>query len=172
MMEFCFDTVYDQKALGVMAKALRKTLRKKRSRRSHIFGVILAVLCVLLAFANLPAFSFRNGVTLLVGIVLVVTLLFEDALNGYIARRRMLPGLSKSVCTFTEEHYTSSTEVGESVFPYENISALAEDKQYFVLIFSPNHAQIYDKRTLTGGSAEEFRSFIERRCGKTFANIG
>ena len=29
-MKFSFETVYDQKALTVMAKAVRKTVRKKR----------------------------------------------------------------------------------------------------------------------------------------------
>jgi len=38
IMEFRFETVYNQKAFTSMAKALRKTIRKKRSKRSHIFG--------------------------------------------------------------------------------------------------------------------------------------
>lgn len=37
-MEFGFETVYNQEALTVMARAIRKTARKKRSRRLHIFS--------------------------------------------------------------------------------------------------------------------------------------
>lgn len=37
-MEFTFDTVYDQRAVTAMAHGLRKTIRKKHSRRSHIFA--------------------------------------------------------------------------------------------------------------------------------------
>lgn len=40
-MEFTFETIYDQKAMKAMANALRKTVRKKRSRRSHIWGLIV-----------------------------------------------------------------------------------------------------------------------------------
>lgn len=35
-MEFVFDTVYNQKAVATMARTLRKTIRKRKSRRSHI----------------------------------------------------------------------------------------------------------------------------------------
>ena len=48
-MEFIFETTYDKEALTVMARALRKTVRKKKSRRSHIFGWIVAALGAFLA---------------------------------------------------------------------------------------------------------------------------
>ena len=34
---FTFETAYNQKAMTTMARALRKTVRKKHSRRSRIF---------------------------------------------------------------------------------------------------------------------------------------
>ena len=49
-MNITFQTVYDQKALQTMARALRKTVRKKHSRRSHIVGWIVALLGLLLSF--------------------------------------------------------------------------------------------------------------------------
>ena len=170
-MEFCFDTVYDKKALSVMARSLRKTLRRKHSRRSRVFGTILTVLAIMLALHDLPSFSFRNGVTLFVALILVFVLIFEDTLNGLIAKKRMLTGTERAKSVFSEESYASATAIGESVFYYENIAALAESKDYFVFLFSFSHAQIYDKRSLTGGSAEEFRTFIENRCGKKLTPI-
>lgn len=47
-MEFKFETAYNQEAITIMAKAIRKTARKKRSKRSHIFGIIVIILAVLL----------------------------------------------------------------------------------------------------------------------------
>lgn len=35
-MEFAFETEYGQKATATMARTLRKTLRRKHNRRSHI----------------------------------------------------------------------------------------------------------------------------------------
>lgn len=170
-MEFCFDTVYDQKALSVMAKALRKTLRKKHSRRSHIFSALIVALALSLALHDLSAFSFKSGVTLLAALVILVTLLFEDRLNGFAARKRMLVGTERAKSVFSEESYTSTTAIGETVFSYENVAALAETTEYFVFLLSFSYAQIYGKRTLTGGSADEFRTFIERRCGKNVARL-
>jgi len=40
-MEFKFETAYDQKALSAMARGLRKTVRLKKSRRSHIIGWVV-----------------------------------------------------------------------------------------------------------------------------------
>ncbi len=171
-MEFTFDTVYDKKALTVMAKALRKTIRRKHSRRSHVFGWLISVLALALALSDLPAFSFRSGVALLVALILVLTLLFEDTLNGFIARKRMLAGTERAKSTFLPDEYHSTTAIGESVFYYENVVAIAESKDYFVFLFSFSHAQLYDKRTMSGGTAEDFRDFIARRCDKPVVSIG
>ena len=51
-MEFVFETKYDQKALTAMAHTLRLTLRKKRSRRSHLFGFILVVICLIIVISG------------------------------------------------------------------------------------------------------------------------
>ena len=51
-MEFQFETRYDQKGLTAMARALRKTIRKKSSRRSHIFGWCIVALAILLIAAQ------------------------------------------------------------------------------------------------------------------------
>ena len=47
-MEFTTATDYDMKTLTAMAKALRKTVRKRKSRRAHIFGWIVVLLGTLL----------------------------------------------------------------------------------------------------------------------------
>ena len=52
-MEFTFETSYNQKALTTMARALRKTVRKKRSRRSHILGWIVMIMGAFLAVNSL-----------------------------------------------------------------------------------------------------------------------
>ena len=163
-MEFIFDTMYDKQALTAMARALRKTMRKKSSRRSHIFGVLVIVLVLMLCAASGFELSFRNFINLLVAAVMIIALIWEDRLNGYFAGRKMLPGMKRSVTTFKEDGYHSHTELGDSDFPYANIKGLAETKDHFVLLFSRNHAQIYDKRGLAG-NASQFRKFIEEKTG-------
>ena len=164
-MEFVFETDYDRKAMTAMAKGLRKTVRKKRSRRSHIFGWSVIALGLLLSW---PSGDVNRGdvVTWITIAVMLGALLFEDRLNGYFARKKMLPGTSHAKAIFTEDGYRSETQLGNTVWKYENITAMAETKDYFVFLFSKNHAQVYDKRTLTGGTADEFRAFMQEKTEK------
>jgi len=161
-VQFRFETVYNPASMAVMAKALRKTVRKKHSSRSHAFGIITAALGLFLVFSA-EEFNFKVILTLTVVAVIMLALIFEDRLNGYIACKRMIPGMKSSCVLFHEEGYHSETPVGTSDFPYGTIRAIAEDCHYFIFIFSASHAQLYDKRTLNGGTPEEFKEFLYRK---------
>ena len=164
-MQFTFETEYNAKALTAMAKALRKTIRKKHSRRSRVFGWIVIVLGVLLIVKG-AAFDFRAIVTSAAVLAILAALLFEDRLNGAIAKKRLLAGTERAVSVFSESGFVSTTELGRSEWNYEKIAVIAETADFFVFIFSASHAQLYDKRTLQGGTADAFRRFIEAATGK------
>ena len=167
-MEFHFETTYDQKALTAMAKGLRKTIRKKKSQRSHIFAWIVVALSIILMLSREEglAFNTRNLATGATIVVIVAVTIWEDTLNGFIAGKRMLRGTVQNTAVFTEDGYETVTEVGKSNWVYSTVQAVAETKDYFVLAFSANHAQVYDKSSLNGGTAEEFRTFIVEKTGK------
>ena len=168
-MEFIFDTVYDQSAVTAMAHGLRKTIRKKHSRRSHVFGWLVVVLILLLTLprnGEFPVIEGRTVLTWAVGVLIVVTLLFEDKINGWFARRRILAGTDRAVSVFTPEGYSSESAIGRTEWYYENIRYIAEDDRYFIFVFDKNHAQVYAKQGLSGGTVEEFRGFITARTGK------
>lgn len=174
-MEFTFETVYNQKAVTAMARTLRKTLRKKRSRRSHIFGWIILVIAVLL---TLPlgdkefAINFKTIITWIAALAILLALLFEDRMNGYVARKRMLAGMDRATTAFNDESYITTTSIGKTEFPYDrNIDLLAETKDYFIFVFDKSHAQVYDKHALSGGTLEEFRKFISEKTGKEIAHV-
>lgn len=165
-MEFTFETRYDQKAMTAMARGLRKTVRRKRNRRSHIFGWILVLLALLLSFWSSDGgfavrLELRPIITFIIAIVLFVVLVWEDTINGYVARRRLLPGTEKSQTTFNENEFISSTDIGTSAFQYDKIKMIAETTDYFVFIYSISHAQVYDKKSISGGTLEQFRDLIE-----------
>ena len=172
-MEITCTTVYDQKTVTAMARGLRKTIRKKHSRRSHILGGIVTAAAVLF-----PIFSRKEGESLLsfqgivmwlIATVLVAVLIWEDQINGYFAKKRMLKGTEKALAVFDTDRvdrFHSETEVGSSEFSYEKILLVAETERYFVFLFSSSHAQIYDKHSLTGGTVEEFRVFLSERTQK------
>lgn len=169
-MEFRMETRYDQKTMKALARGLRKVMRTKRSKRSHRFGWIVTALGVVLMLSA-ERFTLRVAVTGLAVLAILLALLFEDAINGYVARKRGLPGLDRSVATFRQDDYHSATPLGESTFSYETIAALGETDSYFLFFFSPSHGQIYDKETLTGGTEAQFRALLEERTNLTFQQI-
>lgn len=173
-MEFRFETKYDQKGLTAMARALRRTLRKKRSRRSHIFGwcvVVLAILLIAVQRMLEEPWAFQDTLNLGVGVVLIAILFTEDQVNAFFAKKKMLPGTSSAKSVFTEEGYTSATEAAVTEFRYETVQQVCETADYFVLLLGRQHGQIYDKASLSGGTAEEFRTFITEKTGKPIVSI-
>lgn len=172
-MEFTIETFYDQKAAAAMARILRKTIRKKHSRRAHLFGWIVVVLALLLSLPLGEGASIDGGdvITWLVVLVLLAVLIWEDAINGWVARKRMLPGTSVSTCVFREEDYQSVTEMGETTWKYENILLIAETRDYFAFLFDQSHVQVYDKGNIAGGTVEEFRAFLTRRTEKEIQTV-
>lgn len=165
-MEFTFETRYNPKTMALMARALRKTIRKRHSCRSHIAGWAVVALGLLLATRDGLTWDFRTVVTLAAVALVVAALLFEDRLNGYVAARRLAPGTEKAMALFTEEGFVSTTDLGRSEWKYDKILTVAETGDFFVFIFSASHAQLYDKRQMRGGTPEEFRRFLEERTGK------
>ncbi len=173
-MEFIFETVYNQKALIAMAKGVRKTARKKHSKRSHIFGWIVIVLAIILGFSGINdefTVTANRIVTWLAALIILVVLLFEDRINGYVAGRRMLKGTEMSKATFTESGFCSETEVGKTEWNYDRILMLAETEDYFIFVFSSVHAQVYDKTNISGGTVDEFRKFICDITKKTMVTV-
>ncbi len=169
-MNFTFETAYTPASMSVMAKALRKTIRAKHSKRSHRFGFLVLLLGLILMLSA-EAVTFRLVLTVVALAAILLALIFEDRINGYFAYKRILPGTQSSIVQFYEDGYHSETAVGTSDFRYDSIVMLAEHKDYFILIFSASHAQLYDKHTLTGGSCEAFKSFISEKTRKEFIAI-
>ena len=172
-MEFSFNTVIDQKAMAAMARALRKTIRKKRSRRSHIFGWIVVVAGLLLTLSGEGGvvIEVRSVVTWLALLAIIVALIWEDQVNAYIARKRMLPGTERAVSCFKPDGYKTTTDIGETSWHYDKIEQLVKTGNYYVFVFNQSHAQVYDRRSISGGTAEAFENFIEDKTQKHFQMI-
>lgn len=171
MKEFTFHTTLDLRALTVMARTLRKTVRRKRSRRSHVIGWIAAALGLLLSVSGGVTVNARSVVTWAVVAVMIAVLIWEDRINGAVARKRMLPGTETAGARFDAEGYTTVTDAGETRWHYDRIGLPVKTGDYYVFVFSASHAQIYDVRTLTGGTPAEFEAFVETVTGKTMQRI-
>ena len=163
---FSFETDYDRNTFISMARALRMTVRKKHSKRSHVLGLAVAFLGVASIILWGPKL-----LTIAATAVIILVLIFEDKLNAWVAMRRMLKGMEKVRSDFYEDRYVSATDIGTTEWHYDKIKAIAEDKDYFIFLFSESHTQAYDKRKMTGGSGADFRNFIMQKAGLNVQRI-
>ena len=165
-MEIHVKTVYDQRALTAMVRGLRKTVRRKRSRRSHIVGWVLVVLALLFGVGDLALNpGWKGWVDLAVAAVLLMVLLTEDRVNGFFAGRKVLPGSREVETVFTDANYVAAVQNAQTRWSYESIRAIAEGREFIVLALSDRHAQIYDKGGISGGTAEELLSLLREKTG-------
>ena len=170
-MEFTCHTTYDQTALTAMARAVRKTVRAERSRIVRYYGwIVLGLLAVALWLSwGTP---WRMALSCMVIAVLLLVHWKEDAINGYVAKRKALPGTDAADTTFYPDQYLVKTAAAETRWQYDKILALAETREYIVLVMGMNHAMAIEKTALEGGSIPEFCRFLEEKSGHKIQNIG
>ncbi len=70
-MNFTFTTKYNKETMIALAKALRKTVRKKRGTRSRIFAVLIALAGIWLMLKDGFVLSFGTVATILAVAVLL-----------------------------------------------------------------------------------------------------
>lgn len=170
LMEFTCQTTYDQKALPAMAWAVRKTIRARTSRRVRPYAwVIIGLLLVSLWLSQGNIWQTAASCVVIAALLLINWK--EDALNGYFAKRKALPGTDAADTTFYPDHYLVKTAAAESKWHYDKILALAETQDYLVFVMGKNHALAMEKAALEGGSMSEFCRFLEEKSGQKIQNI-
>ena len=173
-MTFEIRSDITNRSMAIASRAMRRVLRRKRSIIWAIFGwsVFFINALLLIPFDGEP-FTLDAGtvISLLVEVMLLSVLLFQDRFNGMVACKNTLAGTKDYHIAFGEESYTVVTEVITSTFRYEMIDAMAESQDYIILLMKKRYAQPLDKRTLTGGTVEEFKRFLEEKTGKTFRRV-
>ena len=165
-MEIICSTTYDRRALSALARALRKTVRRTRSRLLRVWCWVLLVLSLLSAWVSWGEWGTvaLNGA---VAVLMLAVLLGEDAINAFFARRNALPGMEVCTVRFLEEHYETKIAGAATQWQYSKLLRLAENDRYLVLILGKNHGQLCDKEELTGADPEELRAFLEQKSGLT-----
>jgi len=85
---------------------------------------------------NYNVLDFRTIITWSVVAILFFTLIFEDRINGYVARKRMLPGLEKATVTFkfifSQSHaqiYSKNSIIGGTIEAFREFIKNATGKE-------------------------------------------
>ena len=173
-MTFKIRSDITNRSMAIASRAMRRVLRRKRSIIWAIFGwSVFFINALLLIPFDGKSFTLDAGtmISLLAEVMLLSALLFQDRINGMIACKNTLAGTKDYHIAFGEDSYTVVTEVTTSTFRYELIDAMTESQDYMILLMKKRFAQPLDKRTLTGGTVEECKRFLEEKTGKTFRRV-
>lgn len=153
--------------MTALARVTRKILRRGRNG-----PVRLLAWFVVLLESFLTAVYIRGGqsgwlTNVLLAAIMLAAILGEDWANGLVGLRN-LPASRREVNTAFEDGrcYVCRTQAGEEWWPYQQIMAVAETRDYFVLILDRRRGQVFDKKGLSCGTPEEFRSFIQKKTGQ------
>lgn len=103
--------------------------------------------------------------------LIFAALVGEDALNGRIALGRIPPGLTASRTLLSKKAITAPRRWAAQIFPIPILPLWRRTKDYFVFLMGKNHGHVFDKASLSGGTPEEFRRFIEDKTGLTVQTV-
>ena len=118
--------------MAVMARALRKTVRKKRSRRSHLFGWLAVAFGVLMLVTD-DGLNLRTALTAAAVALILIALLLEDRLTDMWPKSGCCPAPKPAVTVFEEGGFVSTTQVGRTEWKYDAIRLVAETPDFFRL---------------------------------------
>ena len=173
-MDFGFQTLYDHAALTAIARAIRKTFHRKKNIVTRVFMLFIFIFGVY-SSTPLSGKEFRfTGSSIICYITLLfifLTLVWEDGVNAIFAKKRLPRGEYLVDATFDDEGMTIGAGESKSYCAYQRIKYLVETKYFYIFIFNENHAEIFEKDSLTGISDEEFRTFICEKTQKSITKI-
>lgn len=169
-MEFTFDMNYNQKAMTVMARAIRKGLQEEQDKKSKIIGWVFVALTVLILLFS-DSFGWMQIAACVIIACFAAYLVWQDQVNGYFAMKKLPEKMRTGKWLFREDGYFSDTEVGESDYSYENIFMMVESQGYMILVFHEGKAHVIDLSTIQGGIAADFRKLLRRQTNLTIQEV-
>lgn len=101
--------------------------------------------------------------SLLVDVMMLSVLLFQDRFNGMIARKNALAGTKEYHVAFGEDSYTVVTAATTSTFRYELIDALAESQDYIIFLMKSAMRSLWTSVLLPAGRWKNSNDSLRRR---------
>lgn len=166
------QTTLDPRAMTALAKANRKTLRRKSSVPVRTLALFVVLLELFLVITYLRGGQYGWPINALLGLFMLGCLLSEDRVNGLFALRQTPPDRRVVNTAFQEGScYICRTQSGENWWPYHSIHAVVETEHYFALLIDRTHGQIYSKEGFSVGTHDQFRTLIQRKTGLKIQKI-
>lgn len=164
-MEIKAKCRFDQETIKAMARV--SVYKKSEPQKRMIVEIIIAVLIILLSFADLIAFGFNSSliITIIVAILLicwVCFLYFCLPKKQYKAMAKMREAENEYVFYDNEvEVFTSSAEYnGSAKIEYSLFVKVYETSSYFFLYQTKNQVFVVDKSTIDDSNIKDIRTAL------------
>lgn len=131
-MNFTCRSLYRQKELTALSRALRKTVRKKSHRKFQIYGWLSIILGIFVVLSTRHVWV--RWLDSAVIIMMLAVFIWGDAIDGFFARKMAPRGTETVTLSFSPEGYTVDNGSSVTRWSYEQVLALAETREYILLI--------------------------------------
>lgn len=166
------QTTVDLKAMAALAKMTRKTVRRGRNGPVRIVAWFVVLLEGYLTFIFLRAGAAGWQTNALLGAFMLACILSEDWVNGAVGLRRTPPESREVNVAFQEDSfYVCRSRAGERWWPYDQVWAAVETKDYFALLLDRKRGQVFAKKGITWGTEEELRALLRKKTGRKIQNV-
>ncbi len=155
----------DLVALNCLAAKLTRPLLKMLFKIMSIgIGVFLCLAgLMMLLVEGIDVFRIF---TLLLGLACLGMGLFEHHVNALVSRRLMIKGEGEIRDIFDWDGFCEETQSGTTRRPYSALSQIVHYKNRYFLFLDKRHAYILPEDKFTVGDPQQFKAFIEEKCGK------
>jgi hypothetical protein len=171
-VKFSFKTQYDFKTFIRISRAARKTVRKQSSLILNLCSIMAGVALVIKYFPKEDMEISLSTVMIWITFgLLIIALLFQDVIEASFFKRATKPEDMTVSTEFGEEGYIIRSQGGDVNCKYSDIEALVEIDEGFVLCLGNNVYKMLSKENLTGGTADDFKTFIENKTGKSVQSV-
>lgn len=170
-IKFRCVTTYDLPTLYTLSKIGAAVKSRWKSLAWRLVGLVIAAYMLFmgtLSLFSLSGMEIFGVIYLLCGAAAGIWSLFLYRIRAWYVRRFFMNGTQKQTFLFDEEGFEIAVEGAEKRIrdEYGEVLRLVETGDYFLLFLEKNVAHILPKGTLTGGTPEEFRKFLEEKSGR------
>jgi hypothetical protein len=168
-------TEYSFERLMELQKVVSKVLTPQQTSRKRIFNLVLGTLGLGAGayFSVAGGNPYLSSACILMGLILLIRCYFFFHLMAWNANRVMKKAARVHEFQFEADHILAWQGQNSAEYPYARCKDLLETAHSFYFIMEDGQGLMMDKAGLQGGSADELRSLLEQKSGKTaaFVNI-
>ena len=153
-------TTYDVKALTALNRLAEASVRKEKSRRTRMLCWLLGVVGLAAGAYCYPHQSLVGSLLLLYGVLLLLVGISWKSFQLRSSQRQLQRGMRECTYEFDEDEILCNTQAGIQRYAYEQVFAVAADKDWYAIFFDASHGVILDKAGFTQGDPLSFKAFL------------